>query len=98
PSPVSAGSDSTTLRNPSDCDPPSPRQPPAYGAEGAPPQYQEELVSGSKAKRRKTLLVRLLTSIFITVLVSLIVAAVVGRIHDRQNSGGDAAQNASTTT
>lgn len=55
-------------------------------------------MSGSKAKRRKTLLVRLLTSIFITVLVSLIVAAVVGRIHDRQNSGGDAAQNASTTT
>ncbi|KAJ6446752.1 NmrA family protein [Purpureocillium lavendulum] len=101
PSPVSAGSDSTTLRNPSDCDPPSPRQPPAYGAEGAPPQYQEELVSGakSKAKRRKTLLVRLLTSIFITVLVSLIVAAVVGRIHDRQGNGaGDAAQNQSTTT
>ncbi|UNI13894.1 hypothetical protein JDV02_000590 [Purpureocillium takamizusanense] len=99
PSPVSAGSDSTTLRNPSDCDPPSPRQPPAYGAEGAPPQYQEELVSGakSKAKRRKTLLVRLLTSIFITVLVSLIVAAVVGRIHDRQNNNDDAAQNTSST-
>ncbi|PNY29731.1 Uncharacterized protein TCAP_00358 [Tolypocladium capitatum] len=73
----------------SESDPASPRQPPAYGDERAPPQYQEEAASGAKtmAKARKTILVRLLTSIFITVLVSLIVAAVVGRIHDSQSNG-----------
>lgn len=65
--------------------PPSPRQPPAYGEERAPPQYQEdEDPDDIKARRkiRRTLCIRLLTSIFITVLVSLIVAAVVARIHD----------------
>ncbi|EFY87623.1 hypothetical protein J3459_014225 [Metarhizium acridum] len=65
--------------------PSSPRQPPAYGAERAPPLYQEEDDPDHvKARRkvRRTLCIRLLTSIFITVLVSLIVAAVVARIHD----------------
>ncbi|KND86753.1 hypothetical protein TOPH_08609 [Tolypocladium ophioglossoides CBS 100239] len=73
----------------SEIDPTSPRQPPAYGDERAPPQYQEEVASNAKtkAKARKTILIRLLTSIFVTVLVSLIVAAVVGRIHDSQSKG-----------
>ncbi|POR32813.1 Uncharacterized protein TPAR_06996 [Tolypocladium paradoxum] len=87
----------------SEGDPVSPRQPPAYGDERAPPQYQEDGASDAKtkAKARKTILVRLLTSIFITVLVSLIVAAVVGRIHDSQdkdredNSNSQQAETAS---
>ncbi|PHH70537.1 hypothetical protein CDD80_5942 [Ophiocordyceps camponoti-rufipedis] len=60
------------------------RQPPAYGDE--PPNYQgqEELLSQVKARERKTIFIRLLSSIFITVLVSLIVAAVVERIHDNR--------------
>ncbi|RCI15330.1 hypothetical protein L249_6521 [Ophiocordyceps polyrhachis-furcata BCC 54312] len=58
------------------------RQPPAYGDE--PPNYQEELLSQAKARERKTIFIRLLSSIFITVLVSLIVAAVVERIHDNR--------------
>ncbi|KHN99737.1 uncharacterized protein MAM_02590 [Metarhizium album ARSEF 1941] len=65
--------------------PSSPRQPPAYGAERAPPLYQEEDDPDDIKARRKikrTLCIRLLTSIFITVLVALIVAAVVARIHD----------------
>lgn len=67
--------------------PPSPQQPPAYGAERAPPQYRdqgEDDPDDVKARRkvRRTLCIRLMTSIFITVLVSLIVAAVVARIHD----------------
>ena len=64
----------------------SPR-PPAYGAESAPPHYEEKLDPTDKKSRRKlkrTLCIRLMTSIFITVLVSLIVAAVVARIHDGQ--------------
>lgn len=86
---VSASSDSTTLRAQSDSDPPSPRQPPAYGVDGAPPQYEEDLEAEGKRKAmvRRTLLVRLLTSVFITVLVALIVAAVMGKIHDRRESG-----------
>ena len=75
----------------SESDPASPRQPPAYGDERAPPQYQEEVASDAKlkAKARKTIFVRLLTSIFVTVLVSLIVAAVVGRIHGSQSKDED---------
>lgn len=67
--------------------PSSPRQPPAYGAERAPPGYEEEIDPSdikARRKRRRTLCIRLMTSIFITVLVSLIVAAVVARIHDSQ--------------
>ncbi|RFU74990.1 hypothetical protein TARUN_7272 [Trichoderma arundinaceum] len=70
--------------------PQSPRtQLPAYGDERAPPKYQEngltkEDEAAKKARTRKTLFVRLLTSIFVTVLVSLVVAAAVGRIQHRQ--------------
>ncbi|RDA92064.1 hypothetical protein CP533_0981, partial [Ophiocordyceps camponoti-saundersi (nom. inval.)] len=80
-SPVSnpyASSESTA----SVCTSTSQRQPPAYGDE--PPNYQEELLSQAKARERKTIFIRLLSSIFITVLVSLIVAAVVERIHDNR--------------
>ncbi|PHH92350.1 hypothetical protein CDD83_7728 [Cordyceps sp. RAO-2017] len=67
----------------SECSPSSPRQPPAYGEE--PPQYnQEDVLGEAKARERKTIFIRLLTSIFITVLVSLIVAAVVEKIHDNR--------------
>ncbi|TWU73218.1 hypothetical protein ED733_004785 [Metarhizium rileyi] len=78
----------------------APRQPPAYGAEGAPPLYKEETdPDDAKAKRKikRTLCIRLLTSIFITVLVALIVAAVVARIHDSKinfnRSSGETASN-----
>lgn len=62
---------------------------PAYGDERAPPKYQEngltrEEEEARKAKTRKTLFIRLLSSIFVTVIVSLVVAAAFGRIHDRQ--------------
>lgn len=73
------------------CSTASPRQPPAYGDE--PPQYQEEPEFDEKARERKTIFIRLLTSIFITVLVSLIVAAVVEKIHD---NGGEIHHEAPT--
>ncbi|RDA82830.1 hypothetical protein CP532_6095, partial [Ophiocordyceps camponoti-leonardi (nom. inval.)] len=83
-------SDSSPVSNPyassestaSVCTSTTQRQPPAYGDE--PPNYQEELLSQVKARERKTIFIRLLSSIFITVLVSLIVAAVVERIHDNR--------------
>ncbi|PHH66150.1 hypothetical protein CDD81_213 [Ophiocordyceps australis] len=72
--------------------PSSPRQPPAYGDERAPAPPYEEFESDAKARRRakerQAVFVRLLTSVFITVLVALIVAAVVVRIHDNHGSGG----------
>ncbi|KAL7792475.1 hypothetical protein V8C37DRAFT_380435 [Trichoderma ceciliae] len=84
---VFATSESTSAESP----PLSPRtQLPAYGDERAPPKYQEDGLSkeeeeaAKKAKTRRTLFIRLLTSIFVTVLVSLVVAAAFGRIHDRQ--------------
>lgn len=80
--------DSTSLTA---CSAVSPRQPPAYGDE--PPQYQEEVLYDTKARERKTVFIRLLTSIFITVLVSLIVAAVVEKIHD---NGGEIHHEAPT--
>lgn len=80
-------SDDTTIAESENISP-SIRQPPAYGDEGAPPRYQEGFNSEEDVKARrkvkKTLCIRLMTSIFITVLVSLIVAAVVARIHDSQ--------------
>lgn len=80
-------SDDTTIAE-SEYISPSLRQPPAYGDEGAPPRYQEGFNNEEDVKARrkvkKTLCIRLMTSIFITVLVSLIVAAVVARIHDSQ--------------
>jgi hypothetical protein len=94
-SPFSA-SDDTTLAGSL---PPSPRQPPAYGAEGAPPKYQEaDDPDGERARRkiRRTLCIRLLTSIFITVLVCLIIAAVVARIHD-SNINTDWSSNEATS-
>ncbi|KAJ2967309.1 hypothetical protein NQ176_g9724 [Zarea fungicola] len=70
--------------------PPSPNQPPPYGDEAlpSPPQYLEE-GRGQEKKHgpplpKKTLIIRLCTSIFIAFIVCLIVAAVVGRIHDAQ--------------
>lgn len=81
-----AASESTTAESP----PLSPRtQLPAYGDERAPPKYQENGLSKeeeaiNKARTRRLLFIRLLTSIFVTVIVSLVVAAAVGRIHDRQ--------------
>lgn len=83
---VFAASDSTTAESP----PVSPRtQLPAYGDEREPPKYQEDGLSKdedaiNKAKTRRTLFVRLLSSIFVTVIVLLVVAAAVGRIYDRQ--------------
>ncbi|KAH6606873.1 hypothetical protein Trco_006026 [Trichoderma cornu-damae] len=67
----------------------SPRtQLPAYGDERAPPQYQADGLSkaqeAAEEATRRTLFIRLLSSVFVTVLVSLVVAAAVGRIHDRQ--------------
>lgn len=61
----------------------SPRfRPPAYGAEGAPPLYQEaaniEEENGFKAK--KIAVIRILSSIFIAVIIALIVAGVIGKI------------------
>ncbi|EFY97525.1 hypothetical protein X797_007120 [Metarhizium robertsii] len=82
--------------------PSSPRQPPAYGAERAPPLYQEEDDPDdvkARRKARRALCIRLLTSIFITVLVSLIVAAVVARIHDSNiNPGWSSSETASNRT
>lgn len=77
-------SDDSTIAE-SESIPPSPRQPPAYGDEGAPPHYHDDVDKQEAKARRKikrTLCIRLMTSIFITVLVSLLVAAVVARIHD----------------
>ena len=62
--------------------PVSPRyQLPAYGDEGAPPEYEtEEDLEKLKAHRKKTLIIRVMTSIFVATLVSLIVAAAIARI------------------
>ena len=64
--------------------------PPPYRVDGAPPSYQEETCAGGKSRRqplpKKTLIIRLFTSIFIAVIVCLIVAAVVGRIHDTREA------------
>ncbi len=70
--------------------PSSPRnQPPPYGDEAAllsPPQYQDDTFGREKRYAeplpKKTLIIRMFTSIFIAFIVCLIVAAVVGRIHD----------------
>jgi hypothetical protein len=66
--------------------------PPPYPDDGAPPSYQEETCAGGKSRRqplpKKTLIIRLFTSIFIAVIVCLIVAAVVGRIHDTSEVKG----------
>ncbi|KJZ76361.1 hypothetical protein HIM_04090 [Hirsutella minnesotensis 3608] len=71
----------------SECPPSALRQPPDYGDE--PPTYnKEELLYDAKSRERKTIFIRLLTSIFITVIVSLIVAAVVEKIHDHRGPGG----------
>ncbi|TQW06350.1 hypothetical protein IF2G_05772 [Cordyceps javanica] len=71
--------------------PPSPRnQPPPYGDDAVawPPQYHDDLIEREKRHGeplpRNTLIIRLCTSIFIAFIVCLIVAAVVGRIHDTQ--------------
>ncbi|KAM3458529.1 hypothetical protein MY3296_000287 [Beauveria thailandica] len=70
--------------------PPSPRnQPPPYRDEAltSPPYYQDDVFGRGKKHGelpKKTLVIRLCTSIFIAFLVCLIVAAVVGRIHDTQ--------------
>ncbi|KAK5989868.1 hypothetical protein PT974_08130 [Cladobotryum mycophilum] len=71
----------------------SPRQElPVYPIEGGPPIYEDDELDAkekaarakAKSKVRKILLIRLLSSIFITVLVSLFVAAVVGRIENER--------------
>lgn len=62
--------------------------PPAYGAERAPPQYQEatEAEAGdqetleARAKARKTRYIRIGTSLFIVTTVALLVAGVAGKI------------------
>ncbi|UKZ77128.1 hypothetical protein TrVFT333_004846 [Trichoderma virens FT-333] len=83
---VFAASNSTTAESP----PVSPQtQLPAYGDEREPPKYQEDGLSKdeeamNKAKTRRILFIRLLSSIFVAVIVLLIVAAAVGRIYDRQ--------------
>lgn len=63
----------------------SPRyQLPAYVEEGAPPKYQEEESKETKEKPdgKRTIFIRLLTSLFIVIIVALIVAAVCGKISD----------------
>lgn len=59
--------------------------PPAYGDEGAaPPRYQEDYAEGGKdaPPGKRTLVIRLATSVFIMLIVALIVAAVFGRIDE----------------
>ncbi|KAK0389050.1 hypothetical protein NLU13_2626 [Sarocladium strictum] len=55
---------------------------PAYGEEPEPPQYQEtpEELAKAKKRARNILVVRLLTSVFIALIVSLIVAGAVTKI------------------
>ncbi|KAJ3487377.1 hypothetical protein NLG97_g6428 [Lecanicillium saksenae] len=84
--------------------PPSPRghQPPPYGDEAllSPPLYQEDTLEPEKRHGqplpKKTLITRLLTSIFIAFIVCLIVAAVVGRIHDTSLRHKQDAQESAT--
>lgn len=71
--------------------PPSPRnQPPPYGDDAlpSPPQYHDDTFEREKRHGdplpRRTVIIRLCTSIFIAFIVCLVVAAVVGRIHDLQ--------------
>ena len=69
---------------------PGPRLP-SYDHNGEElPQYQEDLEAegGDKAKKRRMLLIRLMTSLFVTVLVALIVAAVVGKINEEKSAMG----------
>ncbi|KJZ70371.1 hypothetical protein HIM_10239 [Hirsutella minnesotensis 3608] len=71
----------------SECPPPVLRQHPDYSDD--PPTYnKEELLYDAKSRERKIIFIRLLTSIFITVIVSLTVAAVVEKIHNHRRPGG----------
>ena len=72
-------------------------EPPAYGAERAPPRYQEETAAEigghdddspeARAKARRIRYTRILSSVFIVTTVALIVAGVVGKISATQ--GGE---------
>lgn len=62
-------------------------QPPDYFDEGVPPVYQAASCKTSKIKINKTVVVRILASLFITTIVAVIVAAVVGKIHAGKSPG-----------
>ncbi|KAH6998932.1 hypothetical protein BKA56DRAFT_568817 [Ilyonectria sp. MPI-CAGE-AT-0026] len=62
-------------------------QPPDYSDEGVPSVYQAASYKTSKIKINKTVVVRILASLFITTIVAVIVAAVVGKIHARKSPG-----------
>lgn len=84
---------STTTVQGSGSPPTSPRQHlPAYGEDddversAPPPEYAESLEAedNGKSLKKRVLLIRLLTSVFVTLLVALIVAAVVGKINEEK--------------
>lgn len=62
-------------------------QPPDYFDEGVPPVYEVASCKSSKIKINKTVVVRILASLFITTIVAVIVAAVVGKIHAGKSPG-----------
>ncbi|KFH42398.1 hypothetical protein ACRE_068470 [Hapsidospora chrysogenum ATCC 11550] len=87
-------------------------EPPAYGAERAPPRYQEETAAEigehdgdspeARAKARRIRYTRILSSVFIVTTVALIVAGVVGKISATQGGeswlgGGNQGQTESST-
>ena len=55
-------------------------------SEGQPPQYGDSPASDEKFrnKERRTTCIKMSTSIFIAVIVCLVAAAVIGKIHDNQ--------------
>lgn len=62
-------------------------QPPDYFDEGVRPVYQAASCKTSKIKINKTVVVRILASLFITTIVAVIVAAVVGKIYAGKSPG-----------
>ncbi|KAF7556796.1 hypothetical protein G7Z17_g1120 [Cylindrodendrum hubeiense] len=86
----------------------SPRtQPPDYFDEGAPPLYQEASSKALRIKINKTVVVRILASLFITIIVAVIVAAVIGkmragkspaRLVEAQETPGDVTRTGTWTT
>lgn len=66
---------------------------PAYGEESAPPDYQEdpEELAKKHAKERRTMAVRVISSVFVAMIVSLIVAAAVTKIQHARALDADRA-------
>jgi hypothetical protein len=67
--------------------------------EGQPPQYGDPPASDEKSrkKERRTTCIKMSTSIFIAVIVCLVAAAVIGKIHENQARKYAAAASASHT-